>query len=90
MDNGNKNLRNLSASVSLFDPDETNGKGNKNLDMVSELLNKYFIRDMNEWENVNACLENYTTLCCTESLLSRYKDLERFTHEPFSQIQFTK
>lgn len=56
MDNHKKNLKNLSASVSLFDFDKTNSVDNKKTVVIDELLNQYFIKDMNDWKNVNADL----------------------------------
>lgn len=54
MDNNNKNLKNLSASVSLFGSDKIIDKGR--IDAVKKLLDKYLIKDMNDWKDVNADL----------------------------------
>ncbi len=49
-----KNQKNLTTSLSLFAPDEIIYK--ENTDLVIELLDKYFIKDMNDWKDLNADL----------------------------------
>ncbi|HOL61904.1 MAG TPA: site-specific DNA-methyltransferase [Elusimicrobiales bacterium] len=56
MKNYNNNLKNLSTPLSLFKSNKSKNKEMKNSDMINEILNKYFIKDMNDWENVNANL----------------------------------
>lgn len=56
MENYNNNAKDLSTSGSLFKFDKDQEKERKESDIINELLNKYFIRDMNDWESVNADL----------------------------------
>lgn len=56
MNNYKENLKNLPTSLNLFNLNETNREENKKTDVIDELLNRYLIKNMNDWENVGADL----------------------------------
>ena len=58
MNSNNKNLKSLSVSISLFDSNQNkiDREENKKIDLSKKLLDKYFIKDMNDWKDVNADL----------------------------------
>ncbi len=56
MKNYNNNLKNFATSTSLFEADKKKDKETGDLGIINELLDKYFIKDMNDWENVGADL----------------------------------
>jgi DNA modification methylase len=55
MNHNNKNFKN-SSSMTLFEYGKMSDWKNKNKDIMKELLDKYFIQDMNDWKDVNADL----------------------------------
>ncbi|MEM5812035.1 MAG: hypothetical protein QXG91_04860, partial [Candidatus Aenigmatarchaeota archaeon] len=54
MNNNNKNFKNSAAT--LFDSEKIPSVKDKGSNVIKVLLDKYFIRDMNEWKDVNADL----------------------------------
>lgn len=56
MDSENKSLKKSPISGWLFDLYKITDKKNRKTDIIEEPLDKYFIKDMNDWKDVNADL----------------------------------